>query len=180
MKGSSWTGPLINASSPRDNQDLVQLVFNGRERPGLNGFSTKYLPALAKLKETWQKYGALNPGCFYDQYYLPTAQNATGLMIGRSPMPIAISEQNGMVQSEKTVSLSTFGGDGRVMYTLDGSPPTSAAGRLHGGEAVVIPAGGPSTLLPYDARFLPVPQYLLELASGVWLLKCGVLTSREV
>ena len=28
-------------------------------------------------------------------------------------------------------------------------------------------------------RFLPVSQYLLELASGVWVLECGVLTSRE-
>ena len=34
-------------------------------------------------------------------------------------------------------------------------------------------------LLPYDVRFLPVSQYLLELASGVWVLECGVLTSRE-
>ena len=29
------------------------------------------------------------------------------------------------------------------------------------------------------ARFLPVSQYLLEPASGVWVLECGVLTSRE-
>ena len=28
-------------------------------------------------------------------------------------------------------------------------------------------------------RFLPVSQYLLELASGVWVLECGMLTSRE-
>ena len=28
-------------------------------------------------------------------------------------------------------------------------------------------------------RFLPVSQYLLELASGIWVLECGVLTSRE-
>ena len=27
------------------------------------------------------------------------------------------------------------------------------------------------------ARFLPVSQYLLELASGVWVLECGVLSS---
>ena len=30
--------------------------------------------------------------------------------------------------------------------------------------------------LPYDARFLPVSQYLLEPAFGVWALECGVLT----
>ena len=29
------------------------------------------------------------------------------------------------------------------------------------------------------ARFLPVSQYLLERAFGVWVLKCGVLTSFE-
>ena len=34
----------------------------------------------------------------------------------------------------------------------------------------------PSSL---KVRFLPVSQYLLELASGVWLLECGVLSSRE-
>ena len=32
---------------------------------------------------------------------------------------------------------------------------------------------------PSLVRFLPVCQYLLELASGVWVLECGVLTSRE-
>ena len=31
---------------------------------------------------------------------------------------------------------------------------------------------------PFLVRFLPVSQYLLELASGVWVLECGVLTSR--
>ena len=31
---------------------------------------------------------------------------------------------------------------------------------------------------PSLVRFLPVSQYLLELASGVWVLECGVLTSR--
>ena len=34
----------------------------------------------------------------------------------------------------------------------------------------------PSSL---KVRFLPVSQYLLELASGVWVLECGMLTSRE-
>ena len=34
--------------------------------------------------------------------------------------------------------------------------------------------------LPYDVRFLPYSQYLLEPASGVWLLACSVLTSRGV
>ena len=42
---------------------------------------------------------------------------------------------------------------------------------------------GPSTLFDLfstpKVRFLPVSQYSLELASGVWLLECGVLSSRE-
>ena len=42
---------------------------------------------------------------------------------------------------------------------------------------------GPSTVGPSKpsslVRFLPVSQYLLELASGVRVLECGVLTSRE-
>ena len=33
----------------------------------------------------------------------------------------------------------------------------------------------PSSLV----RFLPVSQYLLKLASGIWVLECGVLTYRE-
>ena len=32
----------------------------------------------------------------------------------------------------------------------------------------------PSSLV----RFLPVSQYLLELASGLWVLECGVLSCR--
>ena len=35
-------------------------------------------------------------------------------------------------------------------------------------------------LLPSLVRFLPVSQYLLELASGAWVLECDVLTSRGV
>ena len=40
-------------------------------------------------------------------------------------------------------------------------------------------SNGPSSPLPYDVRFLPVSRYSLELPSGVWVLECGVLTSRE-
>ena len=42
----------------------------------------------------------------------------------------------------------------------------------------LVRIGGPSKPSSL-ARFLPISQYLLELASGVWVLECGVLTSRE-
>ena len=42
----------------------------------------------------------------------------------------------------------------------------------------VVDCDGPSTPSSL-VRFLPVSQYLLELASGVWVIECGVLTSRE-
>ena len=43
-----------------------------------------------------------------------------------------------------------------------------------------MPGGAESYCPPTPsslARFLPVSQYLLEFASGVWVLECGVLTS---
>ena len=39
--------------------------------------------------------------------------------------------------------------------------------------------GASKTKPPSLARFLPVFQYLLTLASGVWVLEWSVLTSRE-
>ena len=39
---------------------------------------------------------------FYDQNYLPAAQNVTGLPIGRSPMPIAVAVQQA-VETEAEV-----------------------------------------------------------------------------
>ena len=48
------------------------------------------------------------------------------------------------------------------------------------GMVVGADIGAPKApLLPHDVRFLPVSQYLLGLASGVWELECGVSTSRE-
>ena len=46
------------------------------------------------------------------------------------------------------------------------------------GHCVPSPDGGPSKPSSL-VRFLPDLQYLLQPASGVWLLGCGVLTSRE-
>ena len=73
-------------------QDLVSLVFNGRDRPGLAGYD-RYLDALHTLEGVYKAhYAEATVGLvstFYDQYYLPAAQNITGLRIGRSAMPIA-------------------------------------------------------------------------------------------
>ena len=51
-----------------------------------------------------------------------------------------------------------------------------ASGLRHG-RSLLLPRGPskPSSLV----RFLTVSQYLLEPASSVWVLECGVLTSRE-
>ena len=45
-------------------------------------------------------------------------------------------------------------------------------------EGVVSVITGPSTLLPRHLLFIPISQYLLEAAFGVWALECGVLASR--
>ena len=37
---------------------------------------------------------------------------------------------------------------------------------------------GPSKPSSLKVRFLPVAQYLLGLASGLWVLECDLLTSR--
>ena len=56
MDGTGWTGILgqpgdfTNGTGTAE-QDLVQLVYNGRERPGLAAFYTEYLPALQRLKQ---------------------------------------------------------------------------------------------------------------------------------
>ena len=66
-------------------------------------------------------------------------------------------------------------------YRMRPDPATNYPGRTHrfytGAPVYEFGAGQskPSSL----ARFRPVFQYLLKLASGVRVLECGVLTSRE-
>ena len=143
-------GPGVNASSSRDNQDLLTLLYNGRQQAnmgdvvGYHAWYDHYLPALAHLKQVWLKHGE-GAASFYDQYYLPAAQNVTRLMIGRSPMPIASRVSAGdSSATPASVRLSTFG-DGHVpiRYTLDGSPPSSSSGKLYrSGDVLTIPAEG--------------------------------------
>ena len=65
------------------------LVYGGRQRQ--SQASARYNVVLEQLAQVWREYGSgsASQETFYEQYYLPAAQNATGLLIGRSPMPIA-------------------------------------------------------------------------------------------
>jgi hypothetical protein len=145
MDGTGWTGILgqpgdfTNGTGTAE-QDLVQLVYNGRERPGLAAFYTEYLPALQRLKQLWVKHGA-SATSFYDQYYLPAARNATGLMLGRSPMPIASQNAAGG-EIQASLQLSTFGEDAAIRYTLDGSSPWPSGKQYSSGKTLTIPHGG--------------------------------------
>ena len=58
-----------------------------------------------------------------------------------------------------------------VARTEDADADAGKGGARQGGGG-----GGPSKPSSL-VRLLPVFQYLLELASGVWVLECGVLTS---
>lgn len=119
-----------------DDRDLVELVYGGRVgNPGWVGepqYTTSYLPALRRLEKVWLEHGrkGSDVGSFYDQFYLPTVLNATGVIVGRSPMPIArvvTTEDN---RTTVSVWLSIFGqvDDTQIMYTLDGSDPASKSG----------------------------------------------------
>ena len=60
---------------------------------------------------------------------------------------------------------------------------TASAAHVDAAVLAAVTPGSNSTSGPSKpsslVRFLPVSQYLLELASGVWVIECGVLTSRE-
>ena len=58
-----------------------------------------------------------------------------------------------------------------------GSAQFSASGQAWESDAKID--AGPVQPSSLKVRFLPVSRYLLELSSGVWVLTCGVLTSRE-
>ena len=87
--GTGWHGAGISPPAPTDNYELAMLVYGGRQRQ--SQASARYDLILDQLAQVWRKHGlgSESEGTFYDQYYLPAAQNATGLLIGRSPMPIA-------------------------------------------------------------------------------------------
>ena len=51
-------------------------------------------------------------------------------------------------------------------------------GHVRGFVPTLAALAGPSNPSPLKVRFLPISQYLLELASGRWVLECGVLSCR--
>eukprot|EP01046_Picozoa_sp_COSAG06_P030052 COSAG06_NODE_2833_length_6205_cov_3.583361_4_plen_757_part_00 len=120
MDGTRWRGAGLGLGN--QNQDLVQLVFNGRERPGLPGYYSKYTEALLSMKQLWLTYyGNRSTSSFYDQYWLPAVRNATGLALGRSPMPILMLEKalDGAEKSDSALRLSTFGIEAaRITYCI--------------------------------------------------------------
>ena len=70
----------------------------------------------------------------------------------------------------------------KVLEVLPAALSRELLGYLYKGQVMEVPLFrglARQSPLPYDVRFLPVSQYLLELASGLWVLECGVLTSRE-
>ena len=139
VKGNKWNGTGIEKLPVA--QDLISLLYNGRDRPGNAGYADHYLSALSKLEQVWkQYYSRATTGLvstFYDQYYLPAVQNITGIRVGRSPMPIA-----SVSQGEASLSLMEMaaGTGAKIRYTVDGSAPSSTS-PFYGGEAVPTPVG---------------------------------------
>ena len=68
-----------------------------------------------------------------------------------------------------------------IQTALSASGPCQRLGGARSKDCATVAdrMGGPSKPPSLKVRFLPDFQYLLEPASGVWLLGCGVLTSRE-
>lgn len=150
IKGNRWTSPTIMKDKPW--QSFVQLVYNGRQRPAsdeLNLGESQYLAARLSLQRLWEQHGRSRtpgnnteipgPNSFFDQYYLPAAQNLTQLMIGRSPMPIAVctceesshnhcNRSSGLLHLRTMRPLITHAGDQiGLRYTIDSSEVTSSS-----------------------------------------------------
>lgn len=142
VKGNKWNGTGME-SNPGV-QDLVSLLFGGRDRPGLPGYD-QYLQTLHALEVIWQQHYADSTdgfeSTFYDQYYLPAAQNLTGLRIGRAPMPIAKQQQrNGLVSLELMTMAENTGA--QIHYTLDATAVRPQSALYTAGLKLRVPPGG--------------------------------------
>eukprot|EP01048_Picozoa_sp_COSAG05_P003508 COSAG05_NODE_163_length_15471_cov_29.575072_3_plen_448_part_00 len=139
VKGNKWNGTGMEHSPGA--QDLVSLLFGGRDRPGLPGYD-QYLQTLQALEVIWQQhYHESTDGfesTFYDQYYLPAAQNLTGLRIGRAPMPIA-KQRAGLVSLE--LMPMAVGTGAFIYYTLDGTEVTPQSTLYKAGVQLRVPQG---------------------------------------
>jgi hypothetical protein len=130
IKGNAWTGPGCDppTSASGDgkeckNEALIALVLGGRSSnmPPAD-IHPEYWLARAALHELWKERG--NETFFYDQFYMPAAQNATGMtQVGRAGMPI--STVTGA--TAWTVALETRSVYGVVRYTISTTcaPPTN-------------------------------------------------------
>ena len=117
IKGNEWDN---NLSQPV-HKDLINLIYNGRSRPGSVGYKEDYLDTLSDLETLWDAHGG-DP-CFYDRYYLPEARTLTGFSLGRMDMPIAAVTS--ATAGQKQVALSTWTGGGTIRYTTDGTEPAA-------------------------------------------------------
>ncbi|MFC1719111.1 chitobiase/beta-hexosaminidase C-terminal domain-containing protein, partial [Candidatus Poribacteria bacterium] len=124
QKGDRWCNG--ETMIPQVQQDLINLVYNGRAR--MRGpyneepkqFAESYLPVLRKLEALWREKGG--EPYFYDRYYLPKAQEWTGHYLGRAGMPIVTQRQtdSGVIQ----VALEALTPGAKIHYTIDGTEPT--------------------------------------------------------
>ena len=166
-KGNRWTSGAKPEAGPW--QSFVQLVYNGRQRPisaGPDSADAEYLAARAALERVWREHGQSETeygglSFFYDQHFLPAAQNATGLLIGRSPMPIASVVSGNASDGSSRLALRTFRplrSGGAIRYTLDGCAVTASSAVYR--EALAL--GADATLRA--ATFEPLLTPSRELA----------------
>ena len=175
-------GPGISPPAPAVRQDLIGLLYGGRERPISGGPDTPdsvYLYTRAQLKAVWQEHGQNDSSVggassFYDQYYLPAAQNLTGLYLGRAPMPILSpgepeDESSSSNRSSNGIALHTFRAlrqGGKLRYTTDGSA-VSASSLVYNGRQIVIPTG--SRLVraaSYEPKLSPSRELFVSIGSS--------------
>eukprot|EP00039_Didymoeca_costata_P032522 m.38187 g.38187 ORF g.38187 m.38187 type:complete len:800 (-) comp9400_c0_seq1:200-2599(-) len=124
IKGNSWTGKDISPPAAPVNQDLVSLIYGGRDRPTNHGYKPVYLDIKNNLRTLWETFGS-DP-YFYDRYYLPVSQKLTNITIGRAGMPIS------NVVAGPAIELTTMNSmPCEIWYTLNGKPVVPNTNNSH-------------------------------------------------
>jgi hypothetical protein len=141
------------------NYKLAVLVYGGRQRQPQT--LAKYDSVLDQLASMWREHGKQAGGTFYEQYYLPMAQNTTELTIGRSPMPIATVVSDAADGSSTKVELTVFGTDIDIRYTVDISTPSPSSPLYT--KQVQVPTGSQLRAVS-DASGLDLSRELLVVA----------------
>ena len=103
---------------------------------------------------------------FYDQYYLPAAQNITGLRIGRAAMPIPRAAVSASAAS-KGVLLELMpmaaGKGAQIYFTMDGSAVTPRLDRRYeSGQILSVPAGVTLRAVSYADGLEPSRELVVE------------------